>query len=71
MQILHGRFPEAPIGVVGFSIGGIILLNWLGQNESVSIQAACASPFTTIYPPALINSIKVFQKSISNIWWVG
>ena len=42
VQILHGRFPEAPIGVVGFSIGGSILLNWLGQNEARNIQAACA-----------------------------
>ncbi len=42
VQILHGRLPEAPIRVVGFSIGGSILLNWLGQNEARNIQAACA-----------------------------
>ena len=42
VQILHGRLPEAPIGVVGFSIGGSILLNWLGQNEARNVQAACA-----------------------------
>ena len=42
VENLRGRFPEAPIGVVGFSIGGSILLNWLGQNEIKNIAAACA-----------------------------
>ena len=42
VENLRGRFPEAPIGVVGFSIGGSILLNWLGQNEIKNIVAACA-----------------------------
>ncbi|MGB0708385.1 MAG: hydrolase [bacterium] len=42
VENLRGRFPEAPIGVVGFSIGGSILLNWLGQNEIKHIATACA-----------------------------
>ena len=42
VENLRGRFPGAPIGVVGFSIGGSILLNWLGQNEIKNIAAACA-----------------------------
>ena len=42
VENFRGRFPEAPIGVVGFSIGGSILLNWLGQNEVKNIAAACA-----------------------------
>ena len=42
VENLRGRFPGAPIGVVGFSIGGSILLNWLGQNEIKNIATACA-----------------------------
>ena len=42
VENLRGRFPGAPIGVVGFSIGGSILLNWLGQNEVRHIATACA-----------------------------
>lgn len=42
VENFRGRFPEAPIGVVGFSIGGSILLNWLGQNEIKNIVAGCA-----------------------------
>ena len=42
VENLRGRFPGAPIGVVGFSIGGSILLNWLGQNEIKHIATACA-----------------------------
>ncbi len=44
VRILQERFPETPIGVVGFSIGGSILLYWLGQNKARSIEAVCAIP---------------------------
>ncbi|MEY3807669.1 MAG: hypothetical protein RI893_645 [Pseudomonadota bacterium] len=42
-QILRLREPETPIGAVGFSLGGNVLLKWLGeQADQVDLFAAIA-----------------------------
>lgn len=40
-QIRH-REPNTPLGLVGYSLGGNIVLKWLGQNPRTSISAAAA-----------------------------
>lgn len=42
-QTLRQREPETPIGAVGFSLGGNVLLKWLGeQSHDVNLFAAVA-----------------------------
>lgn len=38
---LRRRFPGRPLGAVGFSLGGSVLLNWLGSART-PLRAACA-----------------------------
>lgn len=43
IQSLKARWPQAPLFVVGFSLGGNMLLKWLGEKgEAAPINAACA-----------------------------
>lgn len=43
IQILHQREPKTPKAVVGFSLGGNVLLKWLGEQENQPyIQAGVA-----------------------------
>jgi hypothetical protein len=39
---LRARSPRLPIGVVGYSLGGNVLLKWLGETGSAVIDAAVA-----------------------------
>jgi predicted alpha/beta-fold hydrolase len=41
---LRHRFPHRPIGVVGFSLGGNVLLKYLGEHGSRSSHAGVGSP---------------------------
>ena len=46
--ILRGRFPGRPLAVVGYSLGGNVLLKWLGEtgaSSPVSCAAAVSIPF--------------------------
>lgn len=50
LERLAGRFPGRPLGVVGFSLGGNILLRWLGERgraagELVRGAVAISVPF--------------------------
>jgi len=43
LQRLRARWPGVPVGAVGFSMGGNILLKWLGEEgERAPLQAAVA-----------------------------
>lgn len=48
VEQLAGRFPDAPLGAVGFSLGGNVLLKWLGEtgvDSPVRAAAAVSVPF--------------------------
>lgn len=78
-QSLRQREPNTPIAVVGFSLGGNVLLKWLGEQGnklslfcaiSVSVPfvlSACAtkldSGFSRIYRNNLLNELKEYIKS--------
>ena len=68
VENLRGRFPEAPVGVVGFSIGGSILLNWLGQYEIKNIAAACAISVPYKLAPCADRLNQGFFKNLSDIF---
>ena len=78
-QTLRQREPTTPFAVVGFSLGGNVLLKWLGeQGNNVSIFAAiavsvplvlstCATKldngFSRIYRKKLLSELKDFVKA--------
>jgi predicted alpha/beta-fold hydrolase len=39
---LRARAPRAPLGVVGYSLGGNVLLKWLGESAATTVSAAVA-----------------------------
>jgi predicted alpha/beta-fold hydrolase len=42
-RLLHSREPATPIGVVGFSLGGNVVLKWLGeQGGAINVMGAVA-----------------------------
>ena len=41
-QALRNRYPQRPIAAVGFSLGGNVLLKWLGESQNTSLFAAVA-----------------------------
>lgn len=48
LRLLHRRFPQRPLFVVGISLGGNVLLKWLGENPDQGIVAkavAVSVPF--------------------------
>lgn len=75
-QTLRQRFPDRPMAAVGFSLGGNVLLKWLGeQGESVSLFATvavstplvlseCASRldqgFSRVYRSYLLTELKQY-----------
>ncbi len=42
VNIVRDRYPDTPLAVVGYSLGGNILLKWLGENRSPPVTAAVA-----------------------------
>ena len=78
-QVLRLREPEVPFAVVGFSLGGNVLLKWLGEQScNLSLFAAVAvsvplelsicatkldSGFSKIYRENLISELKDFIKA--------
>lgn len=48
VERLRGRYPEMPVAVLGYSLGGNVLLKWLGQDDDpkpVYAAAAVSVPF--------------------------
>jgi len=43
LEVLRDRHPTAPLAAVGYSLGGNVLLKWLGeQGHAAGLEAACA-----------------------------
>ena len=78
-QTLRHREPETPLGVVGFSLGGNVVLKWLGeQGGQLDLFAAvavsvplllgiCATKldngFSKLYRGNLLKELKVYMHS--------
>ncbi|MEI6545064.1 MAG: hydrolase [Methylococcales bacterium] len=78
-EVLRQREPETPLAAIGFSLGGNVLLKWLGeQGSNVSLFAAvavsvplelniCATKldggFSRVYRKSLITELKIFVKA--------
>ncbi len=78
-RALSRREPNTPIAVVGFSLGGNVLLKWLGeQGNGLTLFAAvavsvplmlgiCATKldngFSTLYRGNLLNELKIYMLS--------
>lgn len=76
-ETLRLREPDTPLGVVGFSLGGNVLLKWLGeQGQSINLFAAvaisvplllgvCATKldkgFARLYRGNLLKDLKVYM----------
>ncbi|MGZ5077120.1 MAG: hydrolase [Methylobacter sp.] len=77
-QTLRQREPETPLGVVGFSLGGNLLLKWLGeQGDRLNLFAAvavsvpllldiCATKldtgFAKCYRGNLLRELKIYMR---------
>ncbi len=62
---LHDRKPNTPMGAVGFSLGGNMLLKWLGENPHtplVRTAAAVSVPFL------LAEGARRMQRGLSRIY---
>ncbi len=73
------RFPNPPLFAVGFSLGGNVLLKWLGEKQqTVRVQAACAvsvpyrldlcatrldQGFSKLYRYSLIKELKAYIRN--------
>jgi hypothetical protein len=76
-QTLRLREPDTPLGAVGFSLGGNVLLKWLGERgDQVKLFAAVAvsvplvlgicatkldSGFSKLYRGKLLNELKAYM----------
>jgi len=68
VNLLRGREPEAPLFVVGFSLGGNVLLKWLGEvGSQVPIKAAVA----VSVPFLLDESAKRLDQGFSRVYQWG
>lgn len=61
-RIVRERCPESPIALIGFSLGGNLLLKYLGEhgsdlNESVVAAAAISPPFSMHKPQRITQGI--------------
>ena len=77
-QTLRQREPDTPIGAVGFSLGGNVLLKWLGEQScqlklfaavAVSVPfllGICATKldtgFSRLYRSNLLNALKSYMR---------
>ena len=78
-QTLRQREPETPLGVIGFSLGGNVVLKWLGeQGDRLKLFAAvavsvplllgiCATKldngFSKFYRVKLLNELKTYMQT--------
>lgn len=78
-QTLRRRQPETPIAAAGFSLGGNVLLKWLGeQGDQVNLFAATAvsvpfvlnicatkldSGFSKLYRKSLLAELKIYMHN--------
>jgi predicted alpha/beta-fold hydrolase len=62
---LHDREPKTEMGVVGFSLGGNMLLKWLGENPHTSLIKAAAA---VSVPFLLAEGARRMQHGFSQIY---
>lgn len=68
IDIIHKRYPRTPLVAVGYSLGGNVLLKWLGEtqhNNPLSAAVAVSVPFE------LNISASVVNQGISRIYQWG
>jgi len=64
-QRVKERFPAIPMAAVGYSLGGNVLLKWLGeQSENVQLFAACA----VSVPLELAKCADAMDKGVSRLY---
>jgi predicted alpha/beta-fold hydrolase len=65
VEALRQREPGAPIAIVGFSLGGNVLLKWLGQTGNhASVRAAVA-----VSPPFVLHdAVDRMQQGFSRLY---
>jgi uncharacterized protein len=61
LEWLRGRFPDRPVGALGFSLGGNVLLKYLGEGgggarERLAAAAAISVPFDLVAGTRAIES---------------
>ena len=65
VKILKQRYPLTPIGVIGFSLGGNVLLKYLGETQKDN-PISCA---VAISVPFLLNRFSdKIQKGVSSVY---
>ena len=65
IQLLHQRAPHTPLAVVGYSLGGNVLLKWLGEvGKQAPLQAAVA----VSVPFLLHHAAARLEKGLSRIY---
>lgn len=64
LTCIHDREPQAPIGAIGFSLGGNMLLKWLGENPHATLIAAAA----VSVPFLLAEGARRMQRGFSQIY---
>jgi len=67
-KTISNRYPNAPFGMVGFSLGAALLLNYLGENNGDRCQmvqgAAAISPFFDLAQPMPVLNKGFYSKYI-------
>lgn len=67
IQLTRNRFPNQPIAVVGFSLGGNIVLKWLGLNVDTQLVQAGVAVSVPFYPEEMVRRLqygfgRIYQK---------
>ena len=65
VNLVKKRFPDVPLMVYGYSLGGNILLKWLGEkgvNARINAAAAVSTPFD------LGSSTSILEKGFSRVY---
>lgn len=71
INLLRAREPETKLAAIGFSLGGNVLLKWLGEtgeNNPLTVAAAVSVPFELAKSITRISSgfSRVYQKHLLN-----
>ena len=66
LDLLRARFPDRPLGAVGFSLGGNVLLKYLGERGRDSADHAAVSAAVAISPPFdLATGVVTVERGLS------
>jgi predicted alpha/beta-fold hydrolase len=66
LELLRARFPNRPLGAVGFSLGGNVLLKYLGERGRDPADDAAVSAAVAISPPFdLATGVVTVERGLS------